>query len=76
MTQRYMDHKEATEYLGISKGALYQLVKKRWIPYGKRGSKLIFDRVRLDNWVQACHKIYGVEIEEAVETLIKRGNLL
>lgn len=43
MTQRYMNLNQATEYLGISKCALYELVKKRWIPYGKRGSKLSSD---------------------------------
>ncbi len=76
MTQRYMQRKQATEYLGITKDTLYQLVKKRSIPYGKRGKTLVFDRVKIDEWLDTCHSIYGVTLEEAVQNHIKKGHSL
>ena len=76
MTQRYMQRRQATEYLGITKDTLYQLVKKRSIPYGKRGKTLVFDRVKIDEWLDTCHSIYGVTLEEAVQNHIKKGHSL
>ncbi len=73
---RYMNHREAAKYLGIDERKLYKLVAKEYIPYGKRGKSLIYDRVRLDDWVDICHEKHGVTLQEAVGRYIKKGNLL
>ena len=76
MSYRYMTHKQAAEYLGMDKRRLYRLVERRPIPYGKRGKALIYDKVRLDDWVDICHKKHGVTLQEAVGRYLKKGNLL
>ena len=76
MNARYLGRREAQEYLSVTKDTLYQLVKKRSIPYGKRGKTLVFDRIKLDEWLDTCHTIGGVTLEEAVQNHIKKGNSL
>lgn len=71
MVKRYLNHKEASEYLGIPEPGLYRLKKKYQIPHSKRGRKLRYDRVKLDTWVEERHKKYGVTLEEAIETIIR-----
>ena len=73
---RYMTHKQAAEYLGMDKRRLYRLVERRQVPFGKRGSALIYDKVRLDDWVDFCHKKHGTTMQEAVQRYLKKGNLL
>ena len=70
---RYMTHKQASRYLGIKEGALYKLVQRRGVPYGRRGGRLVYDKHRLDEWIEACHKKHGVTLEEAIEYNLKKG---
>lgn len=72
---RYLTHKQASQYLGITKDALYQLVKREEIPAGRWEKGIIYDREKLDEWVDRCHQIRGVTLTEAVETDLKKGNL-
>lgn len=70
-----MNSNEAREYLGVSKDGLKYMVKKRQVPYGKRGKKLVFDRVDLDEWNKALKK-KGCSLEEATRRRLKNGGLL
>ena len=75
MSYRYMNHKQAAEYLGMSEGRLYKLVEIRQVPYGKRGGSLVYDKHLLDIWVDECHKKGGVTVQEAVRRHLKKGYL-
>ena len=72
---RYMTYKQPAEYLGIRESALYKLVQRRRVPYGKRGRRLIYDKVRLDDWAKICHKQRGVTVQEAVRRHLRKGHL-
>ena len=71
MVRRYLDHKEASEYLGITESRLYTLVRKDQIPHTRRGKTFRYDRLRLDNWVEECHEKHGVTLEEVIENQIR-----
>jgi excisionase family DNA binding protein len=43
----------AAEHLACPKSRLYALVSARRIPFHKDGSRLLFDRGELDEWVRA-----------------------
>lgn len=43
------------------------------MPYGKSGSTLVYDKHRLDLWMDECHKKRCVTLEEAIENHLKRG---
>ncbi|MDV2496370.1 MAG: helix-turn-helix domain-containing protein [bacterium] len=70
---RYLTHKQASQYLGINKDSLYKLVRGGEVPAGKRGKALIYDKNRLDKWVDQCHKKRGVTLQEAIKNHLKKG---
>ncbi len=48
----FLTSQEAAEYLGMKMGGLYELTKKKKIPFHKpSGRKLLFKRDELDAWV-------------------------
>ena len=69
---RYADTGQAAVYLGMSIGALYNLVNTRQIPYKRRGRKLIFDLQELDAYNQ---QLSGVGLDEAVKRTKNNGLL-
>ncbi len=73
---RYLTHKLASQYLGLNEGTLYKLFRKKEIPVGRRGKTLIYDRNKLDKWVDSCHKVWGVTLMEAVQRDRKKGGAL
>jgi excisionase family DNA binding protein len=42
---------EAARYLGWPKGRLYKLTAARDVPYRKHGSRILFQRQELDQWL-------------------------
>lgn len=52
---------------GFTKWGLYNMVRRRQIPYRKRGKRILFIRAELTQWVQ---NLPGVNIEEA----LRRGD--
>lgn len=73
VTKRYLNHKEASRYLSTTPGGLYKLGDRRMVPYGKRGSKRIYDRHNIDILMDECHKKGGVTLEEAIDTFLRKG---
>lgn len=49
--RNYLDINSLVEYLPLTKSTIYTMVNKGKIPYKKIGSKLIFDRDEIDQWV-------------------------
>jgi len=48
---------------GFTKWGLYNMVRRRQIPYRKRGKRILFIRGELSQWVQ---NLPGVNIDEAL----------
>ena len=61
--KRFLDVKEASEYLGLAESTLYGMVSERRIPFTKMGRRLKFDRDKLDRWIR----------DHSVEPLPKRS---
>ena len=53
MERRYLNIRELSDYLGISKGTLYVWVCQKRIPYVKISNLLRFDLNQIDGWVKA-----------------------
>lgn len=49
--QRLMGVPDGARYLGKTKQAIYHLVNQERIPYKRIGSRLYFDRLELDRWI-------------------------
>jgi excisionase family DNA binding protein len=48
----WLNVKGAAEYLCCSKHRIYTLVSMRRIPHHHEGSRLLFDRRKLDKWIR------------------------
>jgi excisionase family DNA binding protein len=44
---------EAAEYLGCKPQRIYNLVNERRVPHARDGSRLLFRRAELDEWVKS-----------------------
>jgi excisionase family DNA binding protein len=51
--KRFLDVKEAAEYLGLAESTLYTMVSERRIPFTKMGRRTKFDRGKLDPWIHS-----------------------
>jgi len=51
-----LDHKAAAKFLGIPVGSLYNLVHEEKIAVVKAGSKNLFRRSDLEDWIKARRK--------------------
>ena len=47
----YMDVKMVSEYIHVSKSLIYRMVSMDQIPFIKIGSRTIFDRGQIDQWL-------------------------
>lgn len=48
---RFLDIKGMGEYIHLSKSTIYKMVSNDEIPYIKLGSRTLFDKVQIDQWV-------------------------
>lgn len=46
-----MTVKEAAEYLGLSNDTIYKLCREKGIAHLRVGSRILFKRERLDEWI-------------------------
>ncbi len=71
----YMNVREAAQYLKISKGTIYGLVRKELIPYHQIKKKILFVQNQLDEWVERKTLREKEEKVTAEEKLIRRLNV-
>lgn len=64
--QRFLDVQGLTVYVHLSKSMIYKMVSNQTIPYIKIGTRTLFDRNQIDQWV-----INGGKVEEELPTLPK-----
>lgn len=48
----FLDVQLLSEYIHVSKSLIYQMVSKNKIPHIKVGSRTIFDRAQIDQWLR------------------------
>jgi len=53
---RYMDVREAAEFLRVSPKMLYGLKNRRMIPYRKAGRRLLFLESELTEWTRPAER--------------------
>lgn len=61
---KFFDVQILGEYLHLSKSTIYKMVSKNTIPHIKMGTRTLFEREQIDNWV-----ITGGRIEENLPNL-------
>ncbi|CAI8825449.1 Helix-turn-helix domain-containing protein [Priestia megaterium] len=59
--------KEASNYIGVSKDLIYQLVKENKLPHLKLGRRILFRKDSLDNWMLEQEKT-SLKPEKGINT--------
>ena len=63
---RFLNVQELTEYIHMSESYVYKKVSKNQIPHIKLGTRTLFERNQIDNWV-----INGGAMKEELPALPK-----
>jgi excisionase family DNA binding protein len=50
-TRRFLNVKQLADYINVSTSLIYKRVSSQTIPFIKNGSRTIFDRLQIDQWV-------------------------
>lgn len=64
--KRFLDVQELTDYIHMSESYVYKMVSKNSIPHIKLGTRTLFERNQIDNWV-----INGGKMEDTLPSLPK-----
>ncbi len=62
---------QAAEYVSLSKSAVYKKTSERNIPHFKKGKKLYFKRIELDEWLTENKISTHPEIEKEADEYIR-----
>ena len=59
--QRFLDVNGLAEYIHLSKSMVYKMVSNKTIPHIKIGTRTIFDRGQIDQWISnGCRRVEEV----------------
>ena len=50
--KRWLTIEDLTQLLLISAAKQYELRRKKQIPYSKMGQRIVYDRFRIDKWLE------------------------
>lgn len=64
--KKFLNVQELTEYIHMSESYVYKMVSNKSIPHIKLGTRTLFERNQIDNWV-----INGGRMEENLPSLPK-----
>jgi excisionase family DNA binding protein len=64
--KKFLDVQELTDYIHMSESYVYKMVSKQLIPHIKLGTRTLFERNQIDNWV-----INGGRLGEELPSLPK-----
>ena len=70
--KRWLNIKEASDYLGYSQDHLHKLKNNYFIKgehYYKKAGKLLFDKVAIDRWVQSASD--SIDIKDLANNILK-----
>jgi excisionase family DNA binding protein len=62
--QRFLDVQNLSDYLHLSKSCIYKMVSNKSIPHIKLGTRTLFEKNQIDNWV-----INGGRLADSLPTL-------
>jgi excisionase family DNA binding protein len=48
---KFLDVQNLAEYIHLSKSCIYKMVSNKSIPHFKLGTRTLFERNQIDNWV-------------------------
>ena len=69
----YLTIEEVAKYINMAVSSVYGFVHTKRIPYIKKGKRLIFEKSKIDEWLQSGRRRTTQEIEEnATSRFIKR----
>ena len=69
MEKRFLSLRETSEYMNLSTSLLYKLVEAKQIPHTRVGRKILFDRQRLERFIdENSHEVQDWD-EKAKEML-------
>ena len=51
--KKFFDVQELTEYIHMSPSYVYKMVSNKSIPHIKLGTRTLFERNQIDNWVRS-----------------------
>jgi excisionase family DNA binding protein len=63
---KFLDVQNLANYIHLSKSCIYKMVSNKSIPYIKLGTRTLFERNQIDNWV-----INGGRLGEELPSLPK-----
>jgi excisionase family DNA binding protein len=63
---KFLDVQELTDYIHMSPSYVYKMVSNKTIPHIKLGTRTLFERNQIDNWVRS-----GGRMEENLPSLPK-----
>lgn len=66
MEEKFLDVQELTDYIHMSESFVYKKVSQNQIPHIKLGTRTLFERSQIDNWV-----INGGRMEDTLPSLPK-----
>ena len=49
--EKFFDVQNLRNYIHLSKSSIYKMVSKNTIPHIKMGTRTLFEREKIDNWV-------------------------
>jgi len=64
--KKFLDVQELTDYIHMSESYVYKKVSQNQIPHIKLGTRTLFERNQIDNWV-----INGGRMEDSLPSLPK-----
>jgi excisionase family DNA binding protein len=56
MTTQYITVKELCEWIRLSRSKVYSLISTKEIPHIKVGGKILFDKEKIQNWIDSQSK--------------------
>jgi excisionase family DNA binding protein len=62
--KRFFDVQNLADYIHLSKSCIYKMVSNKSIPHIKLGTRTLFERNQIDNWV-----INGGRLEDNLPSL-------
>lgn len=73
LSKEILTLEEATDFLSLSKSAIYKLTSKKEIPYyNPGGKKIFFKRTELENWILSSKSISVDELDAEITSYLSR----
>jgi len=73
LSKEILTLEEASDFLSLSKSAIYKLTSKKEIPYyNPGGKKIFFKRTELENWVFASKSVSVDEVDDEISSYLSR----